>query len=225
MATWEMPRRDGPRPEYSPGMPSHLAILRRASRVPLYGALAWPTKEEESVSEYCTWSLVLATQSGLVARMVAAPAPPAETMCASVSLPWSSFVSLVLSPPFLLLLSLFLLLLLLLLPLAAKLLLSSFLRRCSRNTYFKYPYVVKYTPQFGNSAAIVGPRPLYNPLAPSFRAIFLKLSSVLIYVESLVSETCSLVFKTSSGQTTMAAIAPDVAPDTQLTTPASESGR
>ena len=85
--------------------------------------------------------------------------------------------------------------------------------------------MVKYTPQFGNNAATVGPSPRYNPLTPSLRAIFFKLSIVLIYVESLSVDTCNLVFKTSKGQTITAAIAPDVAPDTQFTTPVSDKGR
>jgi len=85
--------------------------------------------------------------------------------------------------------------------------------------------VVKYTPQFGNNAATVGPSPRYKPLTPSLRAIFFKLSIVLIYVESLKVDTCNLVFKTSKGQTITAAIAPDVAPDTQFTTPVSDKGR
>ena len=102
---------------------------------------------------------------------------------------------------------------------------SAFLFLRSRNTCFKYPYVVKYTPQFGNNAATVGPSPRYKPLTPSLRAIFFKLSIVLIYVESLKVDTCNLVFKTSKGQTITAAIAPDVAPDTQFTTPVSDKGR
>ena len=87
MATCDMPRSDGARPEYRPGMPSHRKILRKASKVPLYGARAWPTRLAESVSEYCTCRRVLATHRGFVARIVAAPAPPAETMCAKVSFP------------------------------------------------------------------------------------------------------------------------------------------
>ena len=158
--------------------------------------------------------------------MVAAPAPPAETMCASVSFPcccwwwwWHYRLRC--------LLSLFSLLLVASFPLSrlcCLFLKSAFLFLRSRKTCFKYPYVVKYTPQFGNNAATVGPSPRYKPLTPSLRAIFFKLSIVLIYVESLSVDTCNLVFKTSKGQTITAAIAPDVAPDTQFTTPVSDKG-
>ena len=156
----------------------------------------------------------MATQSGLVARMVAAPAPQ-QRLCARAcrsraaagggggdyrcslyrySRYYSSLRSR--SPAY-----------------VAYFSKSTFLFLRSRKTCFKYPYVVKYTP---NSVTTPPPSVLVldtNLLTPSLRAIFFKLSIVLIYVESLSVDTCNLVFKTSKGQTITAAIAPDVAPD------------